>query len=442
MYPDGDNYFLTEDNLLLIEYPEDFSHVQELKEMIRRLYADLGVENAYAFLFKMVVDSYLLMEEQCYQEKIERLRDFGFVDYFEALEYNAPFMNESQVKDFIKSKQGSTAKLDALSANQSLHASSLVPYQSGMDGLKEALALVESEQRQQFLHFNFVRLVNAKITLEDALKNGSVAMTKVGNHTKECLELGFDYVRALLDKKEIFRRFDFVDLYKIGHSLIEITKKKIKKALAQTPFEKEDFSYFLGMYWNAFLENSHEEVTKYKFDGSSKPLEIKDLSSYHLWNQAAETFILGLPFVQTFFLSLEKLKSENLLNDQFYLNYEVENIDFEAIMISSFINFVGGHYKETSAGKMGVTISELKNFYHSFFKKNASEYLIKGEEDPVLREKTSDFIKKFGLEQIPRFDKYLYQIMVEQLNGYEIDGMSEEEFKHIGGPILLNNTRN
>ena len=52
------------------------------------------------------------------------------------------------------------------------------------------------------------------------------------------------------------------------------------------------------------------------------------------------------------------------------------------------------------------------------------------------------FIEKFGLDQIPRFDKYLYQIMIEQLNGYEIEGMSEEDFKHIGGPILLNYTNN
>ncbi|WPU64048.1 DUF6178 family protein [Peredibacter starrii] len=442
MYPDGNNYFLTEDNQLLIEYPEDFSMVQELKEMIRRLYADIGVENAYAFLFKMVVDSYQLMEEEQYQEKKERLRDFGFVDYFDALAYNSPFMNEAQIDGFIKTKKGETGDLDAVSANQSLHASSLVPYQSGMEGLKGALEKVADEKRQQFLHFNFVRLVNARMTLEDALKNGSLAMTKVGNQTRQCLELGFEYTASKAPKEVIFERFDFVDLYKIGHSLIEITKKKIKKAMGQTPFEEDEFGYFLGMYWNAFLENSHEDVAKYKFDGSSKPLEIRDLPSYELWNQAAETFTTALPFVVTFFKSLENLKANGLLNDQFYLNYEVDNIDFEAIMISSFINFVGGHYQESSAGKMGVTISELTNFYHKFFKKNDNEYLIKGEEDPVLREQTALFIEKFGLTQIPRFDRYLYQIMLEQLNGYEVDGMEEEDFRHIGGPILLNYSSN
>lgn len=443
MYPDDDNYFLTEDNLLLIEYPEDFNQVQELKEMIRRLYADLGVEKAYAFLFKMVVDSYQIMEEENYQEKKERLRDFGFVDYFEALEYNAAFTSLNQIEDYIRHKKAITPHLDSLSQNQSLHASSLVPYQSGMENIKDALEKISSDERSQFLHFNFVRLVNARMTLDDALKNGSMAMGRVGNQTRQCLELGFDFIKSKFEKgRPLFEIFDFVDIYKIGHSLIEITRKKIKKTLSSTPFEKDDFGYFLGMYWNAFLENSYEEVAKYKFDGSSRPLEIRDMDSYNLWNEAAETFIMALPFIDTFFMSLEKLKSDGLLNDQFYLNYEVDNIDFEAIMISSFINFVGGYYQESTAGKMGVTISELKSFYHQFFTKNEEEYLIKGEEDPVLREQTFQFIKKFGLERIERFDKYLYQVMLEQLNGYEVDGMSEEDFKHIGGPILLNYTNN
>jgi hypothetical protein len=438
-YPDDDNYFLTEDNQLLIGYPDDFQLVQELKEMIRRLYSDLGVENAYAFLFKMVVDSYQVMEEHLYQEKKDRLRDFGFVDYFEALAYNSCFSSLTEIESFIKQKKSLTANLDSLSLNQSLHATSLTPYQSGMNDIKEALDIISDSARSQFLHFNFIRLVNARMTLDDALKHGTLAMTKVGQQTRQSLELGFDFVKSKLPvDKALFNFFDFIDLYKIGHSLIEINQKKIKKAVASTPFEKDDFSYFLGMYWNAFLENTHDSITKYKFDGSSKPLEVANVETYNSWTTASETFTTALPYVNTFFLSLEKLKSSGKLNDQFYLNYEVENIDFESIMISSFINYVGGHYQDDIAGKMGVTLHELKNFYHQFFTKNDQEYLIKGEEDPILRKKTSEFIKKFGLELIPHFDRYIYQIMLEQLNGYEIDNMSEEDFKHIGGPILLN----
>lgn len=441
MYPDDDNYFLTEDNQLIIEYPEDFSLVQELKEMIRRLYSDLGVENAYAFLFKMVVDSYSIMEEAAYTEKVERLRDFGFVDYFEALNFDAFFISKAQIDDFIAKKESRTGSLDPVSTNQGLHSSMLTPYQSGMDSIREALLSLSDEKRSQYLQFNFIRLVNARMTLENALKSGSLTMGKVGLETRQRLELSFEYVREK-GKKDIFGTFDFADLHKIGHSLIEIQKRRMKKALSGSSFDRDDFSYFLGMYWNSFVENSFDDQTKYKFDGSSKPLEIRDLETYRLWEEAVETFTVSLPFIETFFLSLDKLKSDGVLNDQFYLNYEVENIDFEAIMISSFINYVGGHFEENARGKMGVTVQELAGFYHSFFTKNGEEYLIKGEEDPILRQKIEEFIKKFGLESIPRFNKYLYQIMLEQLNGYEIDNMSEEDFQHVGGPILLNLTRN
>ena len=120
-YPEHDNYFLTEDNLLLIEYPENFQLVQELKNLIRQLYAELGVENAYSFLFKMVADSYLIMEEENYTQKNDRLRDFGFVDYYEALEFGATFQKEAEIDAFIRNKKPSTGAVDSIAANQNLH---------------------------------------------------------------------------------------------------------------------------------------------------------------------------------------------------------------------------------------------------------------------------------------------------------------------------------
>ncbi len=446
MYPEGNNYFLTEDNQLLIEYPEEFTMVNELKSFIRRLYSEKGVENAYAFLFKMVVDSYQMMEENIYQEKIERLRDFGFVDYYEALGMDSALLSEREIDVFIKNKKSLTGALDSLSANQSLHSSSLVPFQGGMDDLKDSLNQVEDEMRQQFLHFNFVRLINARMTLEDALKSGSTAMGRVGNQTRQSLELGHAYAlshfQAGPKATSLFEAFDFIDLYRIGHSLLAVQKKKMKKALTETGFDEDEASSFLGMYWNSFLENTEEDIIRYKFDGSSKALEIRTIESFVLWKSAITTFTESLPFIQSFHHVLQNLIGEGLLNDEFYLNYEVDNIDFEAIMISSFINFVGGYFETEKRGKMGVTLSELKSFYHKFFTKNGEEYLIKGEEDPQLHEKTIEFVKQFGLEKVPAFEKYLYQIMVEQLNGYEIDGMEEEEFRHVGGPIILNTTRN
>lgn len=439
MYPDNDNYFLTDDTLLLIEYKEDFQLVSELKELIRKLYSDLGVEYAYSFLFKMVVDSYAIMEEDNYQQKVDRLRDFGFVDYYAALEYEVGFRDVLGLDQFIKNKKGSTAVIDSLSANQALHASSLVSYQSGLNSIREALLKVNDSKREQFLQFSFVRLVNAKITLADALKSGSLAMNQVGTKTKAAIELGFSYLEGQVES--IFEKFDFIDLYRIGHTLLELNKKKLIKAISKTYFEQNDYEYFMGQYWNNVLAASEEDVTKYKIDGSTPAQEINSYEILRRWELQIETFTSLVPFMLTFFKGVLKLKEDNLLQDDFYQNYEVSNIDFEALMISSFINFVLGNLKKENA-KMGVSVDELRAFYKMFFFKRGEEYFIKSFEDKEIAHTFSAFSNEFGLSTVKRFENYLYQILVEQLNGYELDNLSTEDFKHIGGPILLNTTLN
>jgi len=39
-------------------------------------------------------------------------------------------------------------------------------------------------------------------------------------------------------------------------------------------------------------------------------------------------------------------------------------------------------------------------------------------------------------------DQYLYGVLSEHLSGYEFDTLAEDDFKHIGGPILLQVTAN
>ncbi|RPJ79110.1 MAG: hypothetical protein EHM20_02270, partial [Alphaproteobacteria bacterium] len=91
-YPDHDNYFLTDDNLLLLEFDDSFQFVEEVQSLIRHLYYEIGVENAYTFLFKMVSDSFLTLQEEEYNLRRERMRDFGFVDYMDSLEVENPFI--------------------------------------------------------------------------------------------------------------------------------------------------------------------------------------------------------------------------------------------------------------------------------------------------------------------------------------------------------------
>src|SRR5690606_14518286 len=138
-------------------------------------------------------------------------------------------------------------------------------------------------------------------------------------------------------------------------------------------------------YWSAFRDNSLAETTKFRFAGSPSAKEINNLETVQIWKEAVESLAKAIPFVRTFFNVLQELKTEGQLNDQFYLNYEVENIDFEAVMISSFMHYARGLYQDDhNEAKLGVTVQALKDFYHQFFINQGEEYLIKGEEDPIL----------------------------------------------------------
>jgi hypothetical protein len=125
------------------------------------------------------------------------------------------------------------------------------------------------------------------------------------------------------------------------------------------------------------------------------------------------------------------------------LNYEVDNIDLESILISSLINFCLGTNHQGEMNKMGLTVVELKKFIKDYFLKE-----VDGDHAPAFNEnnplcsKIIKFSKEYGLYTIHGIEMYLHGILDEQLSGYHFDELSDEEFKHVGGPILLNSIAN
>lgn len=437
-YPDHDYYFLTDDNLLLIEYSEHYNHPHELKFLIRHFYDIHGVENAYTALFKLINESFIIREEELYQEKKERMRDFGFVDYFEAKEKLFPFVGLKSTNKFIQEKKSITARILNTHRNQSLHSSALVNFDKEIQSIMAELIKVKDAEKINYLHFSFVRLINSTITLNDALKGGRVELTKIGELTKTYLELGIAYIKEVRHydgEDSVFNDFDFFDVYKVGHTLISLRKSKIKKSLLGTPFEKDDYEYFLGTWWNGFLENSFAQVPKVKAFGVGRhPQKVNRMETYEFWDKEISCFCTLIPFVNTFFQTLAELKSQAKLNDQFYLNYTVDNIDFESIILSSFISFELSQSQQQ--GKMGLTIGEFKLFIERCFEKKDEEYILI--EFDKLADKIQSFAKQFGLDIVPYFENYLYGILSEHLSGYEFDTLEDEDFTHVGGPILLN----
>lgn len=445
-YPDHDYYFLTDDGLLLIEYSESYQYPNELKYLIRQFYAIYGVENAYAELFKLINDNFSILQEDAYQSKKERLREFGIVDYYEASQALFPFASGNQLKKFINQKNKTTAKLTANSLNQTLHSSALVSFESGLESLSIELNKVSDENRQNFLQFSFVRALNSTMVINDAFKASRVEQSKLGKYTKCVMELGLQYaksVRSIDEDHSYLDYFDFIDLYKIGHGLLEINKKQIKKALKSTAFDQQDLEYFLGTWWCSFLENSFQSPPRVKnFGVGLHSQEVESLKVYNFWNKETQLFIQSLSLISQYYETFSSMRQNGQIHDSFYLNYSLDNIDFESILISSFINFSLGNSLDKDVNKLGLTISELKSFIESFFTKNGNEYLLMPLAQEEMSLKINEFIQAIFSQNIDGFDIYLHGVLSEHLSGYEFDQLEDEDFTHVGGPILLIQSKN
>lgn len=445
-YPDHDNYFLTDDSLLLVEYDEDYPFVQELKDFLRLLYSEMGVENAYAYLFKIVSEGFMSLQEEEYRIKKERQRDIGFVDYFEALEFDSAFAHFEQLHGFITRKAKSNLHVSDLNEsqmNQTLHLSSLIPFRDHFNSVVEELAKLNDQKRIDFLQFNFVRLLNGVIELNSALKKGSMAMNRSGAQVKNTLTLAVSYLNsqpvrsqyfAVDEKESLFAKIDFVELYRIGVSLIKIPRKDLKKILGKYQFE-ENKENFLGSYWEEFLDLSFEEETKFISSQSKtqKAMPLLNFEEYEEWRYKMKNLEELIPFMAKFYETLEKMKEEGKIHDSYYLNYTVDEIDFEALLISSFANFLLGTYAEESTSKLGLTIDEFKSFATKVITSDGQFVLT-----PELYQKIKNFAAKFGLSEITGFHNYFQKILQDQLEGYEYETLAFEDYKHVGGPIILN----
>ena len=370
------------------------------------------------------------------------MRDYGFVDYMDALEAENPFINIDFLNLFIRKKTTVTGQIDEVSKNQNLHNSSLVAFKDHFKKVIDELLLVSDQKRADFLQFNFVRLINARLESQGSLKKGSVAMTRTGAQTKNLVLLGFNYIKStehLESKPEegIFTLFSFSDLYKIGNSLIKFNLKDLKKALALSEFDDEK-EVFLGDYWNDFLDNSFGVPTKFNAPKDDSAKTIIEYIEYQMWTYKTKTLIQLLPFAKKFYETLTNLKNENRLMDSYYLNYTVADIDFEALLLSNFANFYLSSFSEINShvpnGKLGLTVDEYKKFSQGIISPSESKFIL----TPELFKKIQKFSETYGLNQVFDFNNYLQDLLKSQLEGYDLDHMEEDDYKHIGGPIILN----
>jgi hypothetical protein len=436
-YPDHDRYFLTDDGLLLFEYDEDFSHANEVKALVLALYSRLGVEKAYAHLFKVVSANSTSVFEDEYQMAKTRMAEHGFVDYYDALGIQQPFPSFEHLDSWIIGKKGVTPELDESAKGEVPPANEITVFKKGLDSLTAELDKISDNKRRDYLAFNFTRTINASLSFHRALHEGAVATARVGEKTKNFWLLGLDYLKTRVNE-DVFSRFDFTDLTKIGNTLFILGTRPLKKALITTGFEADRVS-FLGKYWNEYLENTWIEIFSFRAPENSKPVAVSSMKLYENWKTQGDLLQKLLPLMAQFVKISSQLQKEGVIQDSFYRNYKVSELDFEALLLSVLVNFAVGN--KQGLKKLGVTVEELNLFWKKAFdlvderdKKQVTR--LKSADDQVLKSILQEFIKNYGLA-IDGCEEYLRNLLEEHLGGHSPKILKDGEYRFIGGPILL-----
>ncbi len=269
VYPDHDNFFITDDFSFLLEYDADFSLVEEIKHFLGVFYDTHGVEITQSILMEIVNDSFYQIQEQEYNKKKSRLEDSGHVDFYEALK-DKNLIELHRIDKFILSK---IKNKYILLEDESLasHGNELLlnsDSNSINDQIKKEISNVEDELILNFLPMDYIRTINSGMTRNESFKKNDDELAKDSRKIQSFITLGFDFIIAkyqeALAGRSIFEFFTFKDLELLGRSLILGNSKKIKSVLKNFNFNYDDD--FLGDFFKLFLQDLFDLDYQFKFE--------------------------------------------------------------------------------------------------------------------------------------------------------------------------------
>jgi hypothetical protein len=240
--------------------------------------------------------------------------------------------------------------------------------------------------------------------------------------------LALDYLKSspLIDHNQfnIFELFDFKDLYRIGFTLLSLVQKPLKRKLRELGFEG-DKEAFLGDYAVSLLDglfNSPIEFVSGKDDDPNK--EVNSVEVYGNLESSCSVVLGLLPFADQFYQIFKTINDEGTLRDEFYLNYDLAQIDFESLLLSNLGNYALGRLGGSGAlKKLGMSLEEFKSFAE----------LMSGDAKGII----SKFTAEFGLDKVHGANEYIYTLYERHLAGYDFSNLEEEEFKFVGGPLIF-----
>ncbi len=420
VYPEHDNFFITDDDQFIIEYEKNFSFVQDLKSLIKHFYAHYGVEMARDILISLIPESFLGLQEESYINKRERLREIGHIDYYEALELKSIFTFKS-LKNFVEKKLSKLYKVPEQEEDLNLghYNKVIIPFHNRLGSLFDELEKIQDSSKHQFLLYNFSCLINAQLILSDSFRKTKVEFTELGDQCRQRVNLGLSYIQNLYKDQlggiSVLEYFNFYDLYKIGNSLLLLVRKDLKKELEQLP--KKIDRQFLGDHWTVFLEDIFEN--QFILKGQKQSQLVEDYELYQELVIRKNILLSSLPVITQFYKTVEGLKLSNDSID--IINMDIEEFDFESLLLTQFIRF------SLKLEGQGYSIPSAE-----FWKFLDTIYL----NTEKLKKLTQEFFSKYSLDIINNFSLWFNDILVENFEYLKEEDKNSVNLKFISGVLL------
>jgi hypothetical protein len=412
-FPDHDSFIKTDDDVFILKFSDDYSYISEIQNLLRHFYGHYGVEKAGEILQRVISESFFDFQEVVYLNKKERVREIGYVDYYEALNVQSIIYPKDLAK-FVKKKISEKIKPSNFAHNHAfgLHRSQVMAFKAYADRIDKEMSMLADGQIE-FILFNFSRLLNSLYVLSK-----DESLSSISEKSSQVLNLSLDYLRlkfpSIPEDKSIFDFFDFTDLYRVGLGLLKGPSNRLFQALKSLEMYHSNES-FLGDYWVRFLDDL--SIESYQVEENGQKIKIESYESYQIYVQKINGLVQVLPVITNIY-EQNHAKSINAVN------YKDDTVDFEVIMISFFVLFcLNKDFSKLELINYEDFISFLKNTYSNEVK---------------LHAKVREFIGLSVPGEILFFEQYFLEIMKQNFD-FLIEEQSFPDFDdriHLSGVLI------
>jgi hypothetical protein len=409
-YPNDDHYFLSKDFSYVFHYAEYEKTADEVEEILDIILQVVGSEYFISKLQLSAADSYLSLEEDAYSQKKSRLESSGYPSYEDALEWQVPFLKNDLNKNmkFISSSIKQDHEHEVIHKKNSLPSNISEQVNSNFSLVKSLQAIFEFKKSN----------LNGNDEIDENLMKDSM------NELLYFTKLGKGYLEKNYGKSNE----DFKFLYRLGKTLFKNGKDKI--------LEIKNEALKMNIPWIFFGETIGKIADDILLENYKRNSTIRHKEYYEI--NSVEGFARSLELVDLYLKNLDLIKHNYLALNKIitdskcmFINFDREDVHIEAMIMTSFINYVLSMKQNNFEIKYLLPLEKLKGFIESW-KNLADSEKLKLLSNYIEESNLIDKDHKINTSLI-----FLNNLMNMELLDLDFNALSVEDYKHIGSVLLV-----